>query len=369
MKKNILLSILVIFMLVFGFHYSAKANVKPLSLKCMAGVVIDQDSGRILYSKNGDKVLPMASTTKIMTAIIAIEKGKLNDKVIVSHKAASINGSSANLKSGESITLEELIYGLMLRSGNDAAIAIAEHIGGSVENFVELMNDKAIELGLYNTSFETPHGLDNSEHFTTAEELAKITAYAMKNNELSKVVATKTINEGKFGKFNRSYSNINKFLFKLSNADGVKTGYTGNAGKCLVASTKSGNGRYIAVILNSNDRWRDAEKLVKYAEENFHYIKICNKGTIGNKIKVNSKPKENKYVKGQINKDFYLPVLKNKSEQLEIQYYLPSVILMSPSPSTLTSPSEIIGNVAVSINNKIVSIYPVYYSNKSKTNE
>jgi serine-type D-Ala-D-Ala carboxypeptidase (penicillin-binding protein 5/6) len=363
MKKNFLLIIMVMSLFVFGSNHSAKAYGKPIHLKCMAGVVIDQDSERILYSKNGDKILPMASTTKIITAIIASEKGKLKDKVTVSHKAASINGSSVGLKAGEVITLEELIYGLMLRSGNDAAIAIAEHIGGSVEKFVDLMNDKAIELGLYNTSFETPHGLDNNEHFTTAKELAKITAYAMKNPELAKVVATKNISEGIYGKFNRSYSNINKFIFKFSNADGVKTGYTGNAGKCLVASTKSEYGRYIAVVLNSNDRWKDAEKLIKYAEDNYKYIKVCNKGTIGNKITISSKIRENKYVKAQINKNFYLPVLKNNSERLEIQYYVPSIMF------TAASQNEIIGNIAVSVDNEIVSTYPVYCSNKSSTNE
>jgi D-alanyl-D-alanine carboxypeptidase (penicillin-binding protein 5/6) len=249
------------------------------------------------------------------------------------------------------------------------------------------MNDKAIELGLYNTSFETPHGLDNSQHFTTAEELAKITAYAMENSELAKVVATKNIDCGRSGKFNRSYSNINKFIYRLSNADGVKTGYTGNAGKCLVASIKSSHGRYIAVVLNSNDRWKDAEKLVKYAEENYKYIKICNKGTIGKKIKINSKQKESKYVNGQISKDFYLPVLQNNSEKVEIQYCLPSVMFMTRSATAATaaaatpprsisalasvesSQNEILGNIAISINDKIVSIYPVYSSNKSSTSE
>ena len=208
-------------------------------------MLIDQLSGRILYEKNSDKILAMASTTKIITAIVAIEKGNLGDTTTISKKAASVHGSSVGLKENEKITLEELLYGLMLRSGNDAAIAIAEMIGGTVQNFVKLMNDKAMELGAYNTSFATPHGLDASDHFTTAQNLARLTAYAMNNETFARIVSTRETDSGTTGKFNRSYRNINKFLYRIDNSDGVKTGFTGNAGKCLVASVKHPYGRYV----------------------------------------------------------------------------------------------------------------------------
>lgn len=256
------------------------ANSKELNLNCVAATILDQESGRILYSKNGNKILPMASTTKIMTAIVAIERGNIKDVVTVSTKAASVPGSSAGLRAGDKVTLEELLYGLMLKSGNDAAVAIAEHIAGNVQNFVKLMNDKALEIGALNTSFITPHGLDAEDHFTTANDLAKITAYAMKNDLFAKIVATKEISSGITGPFKYSYNNINKFLFRVDNSDGVKTGYTGNAGKCLVASVRHKFGRYICVVLNSADRWKDAEKLVQYASKNYIFIKAFDRNEI-----------------------------------------------------------------------------------------
>lgn len=350
MKKYFILLFIILFLCGFGYSPHKKNNDK--TLKCYAGVVIDQDSGRVLYSKNGDKLLPMASTTKIMTAIVAIEKGNLNDIVTISKRAAMVSGSTAGFKAGEKVTLEELLYGLMLRSGNDAAIAISEHIGGSVDKFVELMNDKAIELGAYSTSFITPHGLDAVNHYTTAEDLAKITAYALKNDTFAKISNTKSIAVGVYGKFKRSYSNINKFLYKLENADGVKTGFTGKAGKCLVASVKHKNGRYISVVLNSNDRWSDAEKMIKYADQNYKYVQICKKGNINNKLRVYGGNIE--YVYGKVNKDLYIPILKNDSEIIDVQTFVPTT-LFSP-----LNENEIIGNLVVFIKDKIVAKYPIF---------
>lgn len=333
-------------------HKVPKQIVKDVkSIRCFAGVIIDQDSGRVLFSKNGDKTLPMASTTKIITAIVALEKGNLKDIITISRKAASIKGSTVGYKIDEKVTLEELLYGLMLRSGNDAAIAIAEHIGGSVENFAKLMNDKAIEIGAYNTNFVTPHGLDAENHYTTAEDLAKITAYALKNEVFARISATKSISSGTIGNFNRAYSNINKFLYKLNNADGVKTGFTGRAGKCLVASVKNNNGRFISVVFNSGDRWNDAEKMINYAEENYKYIMLCKSGDLKRRLRVYGG--NNKYITGRISHDVYLPVLKNDTENYKIEEYVPST-LFSP-----ISENELIGNLAVIINDKIVAKYPI----------
>ncbi|CDF58179.1 D-alanyl-D-alanine carboxypeptidase family protein [Thermobrachium celere] len=351
MKKYMLTVLFIILMLGTSFKLDKKDQIKKIQLQSYSAIVIDQYSGRILYSKNSDIKLPMASTTKIMTTIIALEKGNLNDMVIVSKRAAAVGGSSAGLKEGEKLTLEELLYGLMLRSGNDAAIAIAEHIGGSVDRFIEMMNEKAIEIGAYNTSFKTPHGLDADGHYTTAEDLAKITAYAMKNEVFNKIVSTREISSGVSGKFNRSYSNINKFLYRVENADGVKTGYTGGAGRCLVASVKHEYGRFICVVLNSADRWRDAEELVKYAKHNYKFIKVYSKGEQVKSLRVFGG--KSKYVIAETEEDIYVPLRDEEMQYIRTEVFVPSVVF---SPIRR---GDILGNLAVFYDGNIIAKYPV----------
>lgn len=352
MKKYLnILYLILIFILCSSYKINTVPTSKKITLNSYAAVVIDQNSGRILYSKNSDIRLPMASTTKIMTTIVALEKGNLNDRVIVSKKAASIGGSNAGLLAGEKISLEELLYGLMLRSGNDAAIAIAEHIGGNVDNFLKLMNEKAIEIGAFNTSFKTPHGLDADGHYTTAEDLAKITAYAMKNDFFNKIVSTKEISAGISGKFNRSYSNINKFLYRVENADGVKTGYTGGAGKCLVASVKHDYGRYICVVLNSSDRWKDAEELVRYAKENYKFIKLFNKGDEIKSLRVFGG--KTRYIISLTENDVFIPIKSDEAQYIRTEAFVPSVIF-SPIKK-----GDVLGNLVIYYDGNIIAKYPV----------
>lgn len=351
LKRKLFFILCLSIILCTSYTYNKPQKQKTISLGAYSAVVIDQYSGRVLYSKNSDIKLPMASTTKIITTIVALEKGNLKDKVIVSKRAASVGGSSAELKEGEKITLEELLYGLMLRSGNDAAIAIAEHIGGSVDAFIELMNEKAIEIGAYNTSFKTPHGLDADGHYTTAEDLAKITAYAMRNETFNKIVSTKEVSSGISGKFNRSYTNINKFLYRVDSADGVKTGYTGGAGKCLVASVKHQYGRFICVVLNSSDRWKDAENLVKYAKDNFKFIKLFDKGESVKTIKVYGG--RSKYVIAKTDMDIYIPVKEEESSYIRTEVFVPSVVF---SP---VKEGDILGNYAVFYDGNIIAKFPV----------
>jgi len=182
-------------------------ELKPPRIEAKAAIVIDADTGRVLYEKDAYSRRAIASTTKIMTAIVAIENGNLDDKVKVSSRAASIWGSTIKLKPGEELTLKELLYGMMLRSGNDAALAVAEH-GGTVENFVKMMNDKARELGLKNTAFKTPHGLDVEGHYSTAYELAMLTRYALQNPVFAQIVATKSTTIT-----NRSLYTTNEMLY------------------------------------------------------------------------------------------------------------------------------------------------------------
>lgn len=235
-----------------------------------ASALIDVESGRLLYSKQGDEVLPIASLTKIMTAIVAIEHGNLKDKVKVSNKAFGKEGSSIYLKLGEEMSLENMLYGLMLRSGNDAATAIAEHVGGSEEGFVHLMNNKAELIGLTNTHFTNPHGLDHKEHYSTANDLAKLTAYALHNPVFKEIVKTpikKAPNPN--DPWDYSWTNKNKMLRYYDGADGVKTGFTKIARRCLVSSATRNGQQLVAVTLNDGDDWNDHAKLLDFGFEHY----------------------------------------------------------------------------------------------------
>ena len=229
-------------------------------------IVYDRISKSMIIGKNEDVKSAMASTTKIMTTIVILEKADLNEKVTVSAKAGGTGGSRLGLKRGDKTSVRDLLYGLMLRSGNDAAVALAEHVGGSVKGFAELMNEKAIELGLTNTHFVTPHGLDDANHYTTALELAKLTDYAMDNETFTKIVGTKSttiyINNQ-----SRQINNTNELLGVLNGVVGVKTGFTNNAGRCLVTETKRNNMDIITIVLGADtkkDRTKDSANLIEY---------------------------------------------------------------------------------------------------------
>lgn len=227
-----------------------------------AAALIDVASGRLLYSHNGDEKMLIASLTKIMTAIVAIENGELTDQVTVSSSAAGKEGSSIYLKVGQQMTLHDMLYGLMLRSGNDAASAIAEHVGGSERGFVFMMNSKAAELGLLHTSFQNPHGLDMEDHYSSANDLAKLTAYALKNPTFREIVATKVKRvKNPEAKWDHVWYNKNKMLSLYEGADGVKTGFTKAAGRGLVSSA-SRDGRQLAVVtINDGSDWMDHARL------------------------------------------------------------------------------------------------------------
>lgn len=242
-------------------------------------IVYDRKSKTILYAKNENIKCAMASTTKIMTAIVVLENANLSDEVTISAKAGTTGGSRLGLKKGDKITLNDLLYGLMLRSGNDAAVAIAEHVGGSVQEFAKLMNTKASELGLTNTNFVTPHGLDNSKHYTTAYELAKLTDYALKNEKFAQIVGTKVTSINING-ISRTISNTNELLGVLNGVVGVKTGFTNGAGRCLVTETKRNDKDIITVVLGADtkkDRTKDSIKLIEYAFSNFKDINVGEK--------------------------------------------------------------------------------------------
>lgn len=229
-------------------------------------IVYDRISKSMIIGKNEDIKSAMASTTKIMTTIVILEKADLNETVTVSAKAGGTGGSRLGLKRGDKASVRDLLYGLMLRSGNDAAVALAEHVGGSVKGFAELMNEKASELGLTNTHFVTPHGLDDANHYTTALELAKLTDYAMNNETFSKIVGTKSITIY-INNQSRQINNTNELLGVLNGVVGVKTGFTNNAGRCLVTETKRNNMDIITIVLGADtqkDRTKDSVNLIEY---------------------------------------------------------------------------------------------------------
>jgi D-alanyl-D-alanine carboxypeptidase (penicillin-binding protein 5/6) len=245
------------------------------NISAKSAILIERDSGRILYSKNISQKLPIASTTKIMTALIAIEKGDLNKVVTIKKEWTEIEGSSIYLKPNEKIKLKDLIFGLMLRSGNDAAVAIAHEIAGSVENFSVLMNKRAKEIGAKNTNFTNPHGLHSEDHYSTAYDLAIITREALKNEIFREI--SKTNDYVPDRKSPSHFYNKNKTLTQYKGGDGVKIGYTKLAGRCLVASATRDNMQLIAVVLDDNNWFENSYKLFDYGFENYKRTTIIRK--------------------------------------------------------------------------------------------
>ncbi len=257
----------------------ASAAPTAISTNARAAALIDVESGRILYSSRGNERMKIASLTKIMTAIVAIEHGNLSDAVRTSRRAAGKEGSSIYLKVGEEMSLQNLLYGLMLRSGNDAATAIAEHVGGSEEGFVYLMNKKAELLGLENTRFANPHGLDDADHYSSANDMAKLTAYALRNAVFRDIVKTrvKTVPNPN-DSWDYNWTNKNKMLALYEGADGVKTGYTKQAFRCLVSSATRNGQQLAAVTLNDGDDWADHRRLLDWGFGNYPLEALAENG-------------------------------------------------------------------------------------------
>lgn len=251
---------------------SNKIEEDTIKINSKYAIILDRKNQQILYEKNSEKLTAMASTTKIMTALIVIENTNLKDIVSVSKKAAGTGGSRLGLKQNDKISVNDLLYGLLMRSGNDAAIALAEHTSGKVELFAELMNKKAKELKLEHTNFVTPHGLDNDRHYTNARELALLTNYALENKIFKKIVGTK-IATIRINNLEKQITNTNELLGNYEAVYGVKTGFTNKAGRCLVTSIKINDMDLIIVVLGADtkkDRTVDSIKLIKYVRENFY---------------------------------------------------------------------------------------------------
>lgn len=268
----------VLAVLALLFFYPAYAFALP-EVVAQSAVLVDMHTGKILYNKNGDVKKPPASTTKILTALVALEQGRLHDKIVVSPNATKVEPNVVWLRAGEEQTMENLLYALLLNSANDAAIAIAEAVGGSVEGFAGMMTNRARKLGAKNSNFTNPHGLPDPEHYTTALDLALIAREAMHNQKFREIVGTKTIPwNGMDWKSN--LVNLNKLLWTYDGATGVKTGYTSDAAYCLVAAALRGQEEYLAVILGSSREavYEDAKALLDYGFDNFQAVKLVEAG-------------------------------------------------------------------------------------------
>ena len=344
-----------------------ETSVEPdeISLDSRIALIYDRASGRILYEKNGNKQTPMASTTKIMTAIVVLENANLTDVVTISSKAAGIGGSRLGLKKNDKITVNDLLYGLMLRSGNDAAIALAIHVGGSVEGFAEMMNNKAKELGLVNSHFVVPHGLDNDGHYTTAYELAKIADYALNIDKFKEIVSTRNTTIYING-YAKAINNTNQLLGSVSGVYGVKTGFTNGAGRCLVTACKRDDLDVITLIIGANttkQRTSDTIKLIQYAYNNFEIVNI--KEIINNKFEQWREINEgriyvNKGIKNQL--ELYLEEMEFETMAVEKEN-VDKIDIEVNSIFYLEAPvakHQIIGNLQVIVNNEKIDILNIY---------
>ena len=323
--------------------------IKENDLYAKSAILIDVESKRVLFEKNGYEQMPMASTTKIMTCLIALEKSNPNDKVVFSKYAASKPKVKLGASEGSEFYMEDMLYSLMLESHNDTAVAIAETIAGSEENFAKLMNEKAKEMGAFETNFVTANGLDDINHYTTAYNLALITSFALKNEKFIKIINCANHNFSEInGKANYNISNKDAFLTMYKGAIGVKTGFTGKAGYCFVGAAKKNNKTLISVILASgwppdkSFKWKDTIKLMDYGFNNYNYRTLFN--SIDNYktliIKDGIEKKVDTYIDGNISS------LISDNDIIDYEYIFPDYV------EAPVYKNQIIGKVIIKINNE-----------------
>ena len=316
-NKFILFAVVGFLMVLLFFFFSITRHIvcaSSASTTAKSAVLMEVQSGRVLFEHNKNKKLPMASCTKIMTALLAVENGDLDKQIEVPPEACGVEGSSIYLRPKEKITLKELVYGLMLQSGNDCAVAIAHEIAGNTENFATLMNKKARKLGAFNTNFVTPNGLHDENHYTTAYDLGLIACEAMKNKTFKTIVGTQSIKISNDGyEYKREIKNKNKLLKMMQGANGVKTGYTKKAGRCFVGSATRDGMSLVSVLLNCGPMFEEAQNLLEYGFEHFALRKIVPKNKIWTTFS-----QENKKMTYTCNEGFSFPLLKDGSEDDKI---------------------------------------------------
>ncbi len=336
---------------------STNKTVESLNLNARASLLLDGDNNRVLYEENGYKKMAMASTTKIMTCIVALENADLSGVVTVSSYAAGMPDVQLGLKKGEKYYLKDLLYSLMLESHNDSAVAIAEYVGGSVEGFATMMTDKARTLGCVDTNFITPNGLDAEGHYTTARDLAVIASYAITNKQFIEITNTsaysfKEIQKGR----GFTVTNKNRFLYMMEGAIGIKTGFTGNAGYCFVGAIKRLDKTLISVVLgcgwppNKSLKWHDTKELMNYGIENYEKRQIFEDVTLD---PVFVKDGQQKFEILQLKKDD-LNILLRKDEKVKVVYDIPDT-LQAPVKA-----KSVIGKATYYIGDTVYTELPIY---------
>ncbi|WP_068671970.1 D-alanyl-D-alanine carboxypeptidase family protein [Oceanobacillus sp. Castelsardo] len=346
MKIRILLLTVIFFAANLLISTNGQAASAAPGVSANNAVLIEQSTGRVLFEKEAHSQESIASITKIMTAIIAIESGKMEEKATVSRDAIYTEGSSIYLEQGERMTLEDLVYGLMLRSGNDAAVAIAEHVGGSLEGFVYLMNEKAKWLGMANTHFDNPHGLDSDTHYSSAYDMAILTQYAMNNEKYREISGTTSYKSD-----GRTYSwiNKNKLLTQYYEyCTGGKTGFTKKTGRTLVSTASKDGMDLIAVTLNAPDDWKDHMSLFEWGFENFDMKTLTEEGEVKfNLIDLN------KSQIGYLRDKIHFPLSDDEEHEVTFKNY----ILKDVDTS---SENNVIGKKVFFLNDKEIMETPIY---------
>lgn len=351
MKKRIVFLALTMIMIVSANVPTVYADYRHVSAE--AAILMEIESGRILFEKNAHKPMRIASITKIMTAILAIESGKMDEMVTISSRAEGTEGSSIYLRAGEEMKLEDLVYGLMLRSGNDAAVAIAEHVGGSLEGFVFLMNEKAKEIGMYNTMFQNPHGLDDHEdHFSSAYDMALLTQYAMKSEKYQTIASTKSHRVD--GEQVRVWRNKNRLLTELySNSTGGKTGFTKRAKRTLVSTAQKDGDQYVVVTLNAPSDWHDHMNLFEWAFENYDTELIIEEGIVKNI--------DHSFENGRlfVERSFFYPLTEAEKKEVDL-----TISLEKPNDDNRNGQhlnKQVVGKYTILLYNEEIGSVPIYY--------
>ena len=311
-----------------------------------AEAVIEVQTGRVLFKNNANVALPMASTTKVLTAIIIVEDCDLKQVLTVGKKSVGVEGSSVYLKENDRVTVEDLLYGLMLRSGNDCAETLALHHSGSIEKFAQVMTERAKTMGAINSNFKNPHGLPVHGHYTTAEDLAKISAYAMRNSIFKKIVSTKQyLTSKQEGTDRRLFINKNKLLYNYSFADGVKTGFTKEAGRCLVSSATKNGMQIVAVVINSPNMYERSEELLESAFAKYSMQKVLDAKSLPQELPTEVK---NKYCAiGEVN-DIYYPVTSGEEKLIIRKISLPQFLKLP------VHKGDVVGSFELYLQNEVI---------------
>ena len=333
--------VLVAAFLVIGLAVPARRAEAAPVVGAKAYVLMEASTGRVLLENNRDAKLPMASTTKIMTCLLAVENGNMDDIVTIPKEAVGQEGTSIYLREGEKVAFSDLVYGLMLASGNDAAVAIAIHLAGSVEAFAQMMNEKAREIGANNSNFVTPNGLPDDNHYTTAYDLALISSYAMQNEKFCEIVGTSKKDLAEDDDSPARYlRSKNKILYQYEGGNGIKTGYTKAAGKCLSAGAKRGNMQLVAVVLNDYDMFIDCMALLDYGFEHYAMRQVAEAGQSYGDIPVEESLEGS--VQTALCDNIYLPLTQEEVTMVEEK------VNMSSSLAAPVQEGEVVGVVEFS---------------------